>query len=488
MMSAGISDADRLAYSVREKIVFFLHTHFTTIQEVVGSSRALYFQNILFRKFAFDGVADVKITFKELSKKICIDNAMMVLLDGRLNVKGRPNENFSRELFELYTIGKGKPGSIPDSGTLGDYTYFTEKDVQEAARVLSGFDNDNTFSVIDADTLIPRGKIKADGLVPNQHDNKSKTFSTRFANKVIQPDPLLLLVDKPTEASMLDEISQLIEMIYEQDETAKHICRKIYRFYVYHEISDEIETSIINELVITFKANNFKIEPVIKELLQSQHFFDNANTSLDDDKFGAIIKSPLDLVIGTLNFFEYKLPDYTSATELFYKKAGTLLGSITDQGMNFLNPYDVAGYEAYHQFPLYNRHWISANSLARRYKFIFDIMTIENMEDDKINIDLFEFIKLRFSTNALDPVLLIADLASYLLTLSVEETEITKNRFNHFKAQFLKLGLTIPQGAESFWKTNWNLADSSPSNKLDARGMLQDLINALLQSPEYQLQ
>jgi len=116
MLASGVPDQLKLAYSAREKIVFFLHTHFTTIQEKVGNSRSLYFQNVLFRLFALDAMPapqqpdpapPLVLDFKNLTVKVSVDNAMVALLDGFLNVKGSPNENYARELLELYSIGKG---------------------------------------------------------------------------------------------------------------------------------------------------------------------------------------------------------------------------------------------------------------------------------------------------------------------------------------------------------------------------------------------
>jgi uncharacterized protein (DUF1800 family) len=488
ILNTGVSSTDKLAFSTREKTTFLLHTILTTIQETVGNSRSLYFQNALLRNFAFDDVADPKITLRELTKKICVDNAMLALLDGRLNVKGNPNENYARELMELYTIGKGLNDQIPATGVPGDYFYYTEQDVVAAAKVLSGYDIDDTFTTIDADTLLPRGKVKAGAnLLPNQHDNTVKQFSARFSNATVTPNPTLLNGGQPTEASMLDEIDQLINIIYAQTETPKNICRKIYRFYVYHDISAAIDSSIVDNMASTFTSNNFKIEPVIKELLQSQHFYDSMDATVDNDNFGAIIKSPLDLVAGTLNFFEYQLPDYVSQPASFYMKAGNLLSSINDQGMNLMNPYDVAGYEAYHQFPLYHRMWINTNALTQRYKFIYDTMTVDNMDPDNVTIDLLAYMQSRFSTNAMDPDAFIREIVSYILPLSTEGSEITTQRLDWFKAQLYKLGQALPQGPLAFWQFSWTNANSIPASGEDTRGMLQDMVNAMMQSPEYQL-
>lgn len=487
MLNTSVASNDKLAHSTREKMIFFLHTHLTTIQQVVQNSRSLYFQNALFRIYAADGVADPLINLRELTKKISVDNAMVALLDGRLNVKGNPNENYARELLELYTIGKGLNGQIPATGVPGDYYYFTEQDVQAAAKVLSGYDVDTTFSTIDPDTTIPRAKIKTGaGMVPNQHDNTVKQFSARLGSATITPNPTLMSGGLPTEASMLDEIDQLINLIYTQAETHRNVCRRIYRFYVYHDITATIESTVIADMVATFTANNYKIEPVIRELLQSQHFYDSADATIDNDNFGAIIKSPLQLMAETLNFFEYQLPDYITQSSSFYMKTGRLLYSLINQGMNLMNPFDVAGYEAYHQFPLYHRMWINTNALTQRYKFIFDTMTTMNMDPDNVTVDLLPFMQARFSANASDPDLFIRDLASYLLPMFAEGTEITTARLDWFKSQLFKVGQALPQGPLVFWQYSWTHT-SDPVSAEDTRGMLQDLINGMLQSPEFQL-
>ncbi len=490
ILGANVPKTEKLAFSTREKMVFFLHTFLTTIQETVQSSRALYFQNVLFRKFAFDGNSTSKLSIKELTKKICVDNAMLNLLDGRLNVKNNPNENFSRELLELYTIGKGLTGKIPETSLPGDYVYYTEIDVQQAAKVLTGWDFDITFSTLDTETNIPRGKLKvSSSLVPNQHDNTVKTFSSKFSNSTISPNPTLLSASgQPTEASILDEISQLINLLYTQDETAKNVCRKLYRFYVYHDVTTDIDATVIMDMVNILKANNYKIQPVVEALLCSEHFFDLADLSVTNDTFGAIIKSPLDLLSNTLRFFEYELPNFETEKELFYKKTETLLGYLNLQGLNFLNPYDVAGYEAYYQYPLYNRTWINTNALANRYNLIFKLLQVDTKKPEDITIDLVAYVESRFDDSVvLDPKAFTRKLASYLFPLSVENTEITTIRYNWFESEYTKIGNNYPNGAEQYLIFKWNLRDSSEADLMDARGMLQDLFNSLLQSPEYQL-
>ncbi|HEY9488409.1 MAG TPA: DUF1800 family protein, partial [Chryseosolibacter sp.] len=398
MLSNGIDPALSLAYSAREKIVFFLHTHFTAIQSKINNSRSLYFQNQLLRMFSLDALnADPLINLRELSVKISIDNAMLQLLDGNMNVKGSPNENYAREFHELYTIGRGLEGTLPPTSEPGDYILFTEADIQAAARVFSGWQIDDTFATIDPQTNLRRGKVRGNPLNASAHDNDPKQFSARFNNAIIQPDPLLLNGGMATEESALDEIRQLVTQIYNKPETARNICWKIYRFFVYAphtpETSIAIDNSIITEMANTFVANNFKIQPVIENLLCSEHFYE-AGTSARDDNFGGIIKSPLDLVIGTMRFFHLQIPDMATQPVAFYEATNEILRSLENLGLNFFEPYDVAGYEAYHQYPIYHRSWITPNYLARRYEFIRHVIMASDA--GMFNVDVYEFVKNNF--------------------------------------------------------------------------------------------
>lgn len=488
MMSAGIAPALSLAYSAREKLVFFFHTHFTTITSKVGNSRSLYFQNQLFRLFALDTLnPDPDINFKNLTVKVSIDNAMLRLLDGNLNVKGSVNENYGRELLELYSLGRGLEGTLPPITEQGDYILYTEQDVQAAAKVLSGWDIDDTFSLIDLDTNLPRGTVKGSPTNASAHDNDPKQFSARFNNAIVQADPLLLNGGNPTEASALDEITQLIDLIYAKPETAKNICWRIYRFFVYapHTPSDSlaIDGPIITEMANTFSSNNYKIQPVIENLLRSQHFYEAGAGTVTDDNFGGIIKSPLDLALQTLRFFQVPLPDMATAPTDFYDATGEIISSVYNQAMSFYEPYDVAGYEAYHQFPIYHRFWITPNTLANRYSFIRSIITAA--EQGMFNVNVYDFVKNNIPNGiAVDARLLVIELAKYLLPVTdnltfddaADDTSgLTAKRINYFKERFLQ---TFD---EAYWTTRWNEGAG------DLRDQLEFLFNALMQSPEYQL-
>ncbi len=448
----------RSGLSIREKMVFFLHTHFTTKEEVVQSSQALFHQNELFRFYATGN-------FKELALKVCLDNAMMIFLDGRHNDRNNVNENFGRELLELYTIGKG-----PQIGD-GDYTHYTEQDVKAAALVLSGYQNDEDFITIDPQTGIPTSFVRSDdGVTANAHDAEVKTFSPALQNTTISPETLV--GEDATIAATLDELQQLIDLIFNQDETARHICRKLYRFFVYYQITDEIEQDIIQPLANTFRNNNYQMVPVLQQLFRSEHFFDADNAVNGDDHYAAIIKSPWDLISGTLRYFKVTTPTYNS-TMFEDSLENGMLRPMQLQGLNLLEPFEVAGYPAYHQNPDFNRNWISHNNLAQRYQYMAQLM--DGMNDFGFQLDPLAYVEQHVSdpSNAQSMVQeLIEDLLPEI---------ITSLRFDYFLHTILLDGLPTAN-----WTSEW-LAYQNTGDDSGVRTQVERLFNALLQSPEYQL-
>jgi uncharacterized protein (DUF1800 family) len=499
MLGIGVTPGNYLAYSTREKIVFFLHCVLTTIQSKVDNSRSLYFQNQLYRKFAFDKTLGVTYNIKELTKKISVDNAMLRLLDGNLNVNGSVNENYGRELLELYSIGRGLEGTLPPATIPGDYFNYKEQDVRAAAQVLSGWDLDTTFATLDttvdldlAGTIkLRRGKVRGTSTNANAHDNSVKQFSERFNNATIQPDPLLLAGGNATEASAMEEISQLVELIYTKPETARNFCRRIYRFFVYHEINQTIDDTIIAGMAATFTANGYKIQPVLEDLFQSQHFYDAA-AGVNDDNFGGIIKSPLDLMMGTFRIFNVQLPNPTTSSASFYEKTSELIRTLESMGMQFYEPFDVAGYDAYHQYPIYHRSWISTNYLTRRYDFIRKLVSENQMMTGAPGVDVVAFVQSNVSNAiASNARTLIIELAKFFLPQAEnltfdpaldDNSGLTAERMNYFLTAFLK-SPQIDADPEGAWSFRWN----NPVDMEVVRRQLENLFNAMLQSPEYQL-
>jgi uncharacterized protein (DUF1800 family) len=450
-----------------ERLTFFLHTNFTGIISL-SLSTASYFQNQLLRQFVFGN-------FKKLALKICIDNAMLNMLDNRLNENVAPNENYAREFFELFTIGKG-----PEIAE-GNYTTYTEQDVRAAAKVLSGWDTDQTYSTIDPDTGLPTGKLKLNtSLLATKHDASIKTFSSAFNNTVIQPSAVVNSGgdDMATAAAAQQELSDLVEMIFAQKETARNICRKIYRFFVYYNITDDVEATVIGPMADLFYSNNYELKPVLELLFQSQHFFDADDSNVLNDTRGAIIKSPLEITIGMMRYFNVTFPDMYTNYASFYELASMVVSRMYEQGFDLYNPLDVSGYDAYFQAPEYNRNWISPNYLARRYQFASLLLAGLVTKDGtaRLQLDPVAYIKDPANiSDATDGSIVVTEFIKYLLP-----EPITTDRYNFF------YNILLANLPAYEWTTEWSLYLSS-GDDTGVRSQLNDFLSALLQSAEYQL-
>ncbi len=446
--------------NAKERIVYFYHTHLPVQNSIVRKSSEIYYQNVLYRYYA-------RGNFKTMFTKVTMDNAMLRYIDNHLNEAGSPNENYAREMMELYSIGKG-----PQLGN-DDYTNYTEDDVKEAAKVISGLKVDKDLTNLDPDTGIPRCIIKtnAEGQA-YLHDSGVKTFSAAFGNTTIQAQAGNTNGGYVTETGVLQELNDFMDMIFSQEETAKFLCRKIYRQFVYYKINEEVENDIITPLAETFRNNNYEIIPVLRQLLSSQHFFDADNGITTDDHIGAIIKSPVEVILGTLRFFEINLP--TDAAELYDNSyLSGILRILDDMGMTFYEPIDVAGYPSYHQTPTYNRYWITPNNIAYRYKFAEQL--VNGIADGLgFGLDIEDYVNNNIS-NPTDPDVLVQELTDYMFPVAIS-TE---------RHDYLVDVLTDKYSAEH-WKEEWENACKSGDNKA-TRAQLERLIVAIMQSPEYQL-
>ena len=257
--------------SIREKMVLFWHNHFATETNSVDNPFMCYKHNVLLRQYALGN-------FKDMVRAVTQDPAMLKYLNGNASTKKAPDENYGRELQELFTIGKG-----PDS-------HYTEGDVKAAARVLTGFRIENK--------ILPEVHGIFDG---GRHDETDKQFSAFYANTVITGR-------KAKEGE--GELDDMLAMIFAREEPSRFICRKLYRFFVYYHIDDITEKNIIEPLAKTFRKSNYEIKPVLKQLLCSRHFFDAANR-------GAIIKSPVDFTVGLCREFNLVFPGMDDYADLY---------------------------------------------------------------------------------------------------------------------------------------------------------------------------
>lgn len=448
--------------NLTERMIWFYYTHFPMIMsriEFRGQFAVDYLR--LLRYYALGN-------YKELTKALCIDNAMLVHLDGNLNIKSVPQENFAREFLELFTVGKGEETGV------GNYTTFTEQDVQMATKVLTGWGVDGSFQTIDAVTGIPTGKVKGSGTVSSQHDITSKQFSSAFNNTVIETSGIVGA--NAQIQSVYDELDEFISMIFDSPHTARNICRRIYREFVYFDITPEIENDIIEPLANTLRANDYEISSVLQVLLQSEHFYDEDTLPTNDDNIGAIIKSPMDLVIGSMRLFELQVPDRATDLEANYQLYGHLIHELSLQGLEIFEPYDVAGHDPYFQLPDFQRYWISSNYLANRYKFIEHLLVgIGANGNELMRLDFVQFVR----DNCSDPAnatTLVQELVDWLLPIT-----LSTDRFNYFKDAVL-----LDQLSEINWSVEWSNYMAT-NNDANVRLQLEALALAMMQSPEYQL-
>ncbi|MEN8230032.1 MAG: DUF1800 family protein [Bacteroidota bacterium] len=461
--------------TLKERITWFFHTHLPARWTEILSSEAIYYQNCLYRHYAFG-------SFKELFKKICIDNAMLRYLDGYSNRKNSPNENFAREMFELYSIGKGP--QIAE----GDYTNYTEDDIKEATRVLTGWMIDDTFSYLDPDTGLPIGKIRShlagDGTtdLATEHDPGQKSFTSKFGGEVIQPSELV--DDFPTVEAAYAELDEMIEMIFAQQETGKFIARKLYRFFVYHLISAEVESDVITPLAQLLIDNDYSIIEALKVLLKSEHFYDSDDLVTDNDNMGALIKSPVDVFTGLFRIFHIHFPDREVNTTTFYADMGYVVSKLEDQGLNFYEPFEVAGYPAYHQIPGYNRNWITTYALAHRYQAAGILMkTFEQSSERTFQLDILDWVENSGQvSDPSDPVEIIDLLLNNLFAV-----ELNQERYDYFLyTVFLDSPDSDQTYARGLWNQEWSSYESS-GDGATVRNQLEILLSALIETPEFQL-
>ena len=461
--------------TLKERITWFFHTHLPARWTEINLSEAMYYQNCLYRHYAYG-------SFKELFKKICVDNAMLRYLDGYSNKKNSPNENFAREMFELYSIGKGP--QIAE----GDYTNYTEDDIKAATRVLTGWEIDETYSFLDPDTGLPAGKMRShlagDGTteLATEHDTGVKTFSSKFGGAVIQPSEIV--ENFSTVDAAYGELDDMIEMIFAQPETGRFIARKLYRFFVYHFITEEVEADIIEPLAQILRDNDYSIRELLLVLLKSEHFYDADDAVKENDNIGALIKSPVDLFTGLFRTFDIQFPDRDTEATAFYSDMSYVVSKLVDQGLNFYEPFEVAGYPAYHQIPGYNRNWITTYALAHRYQSGGILMKVLEQDHERsFGLDIVDWV--RNSGHISDP----SDAAELMDALvgQLFAVELSQDRYDYFLyTVFLDYTGTDLQYARALWANEWSAYVGSGDDTV-VRALLQLLLSSLIETPEFQL-
>lgn len=269
----------RVSKDIRDKklkgrLTFFWLNHFVTQIESVNHAPYVFQYWDLLQTHCIGN-------FKTLTREIGVSAAMLLYLNGFENTNEEPNENYARELYELFTLGQNNG--------------YTQQDIEETSRALTGFNHWDAYG---------------SPIVYNE-----STFDS--SNKVIfgQEGPW--------------GYDDVIDILFDQKASiiANHICTKLYRYFV----SPDINQVIIDAMAATFIANDWELEPVFNRLFKSEHFF-------NEDAIGMVIKSPMDLI--TIFYNELQFENVGTDDDIL----GFTVYLSDMLGQNLLQPIDVAGW------------------------------------------------------------------------------------------------------------------------------------------------
>jgi len=278
---------------LQERMALYFHGHFTSTAVQKGVSPALIFnQNQLFRNYALGNV-------RELTRAVSQDPAMLIYLDNALNVASHPNENFARELMELFTLGVG---------------HYSETDVRESARAWTGWQ-------FERFTQTARFN-------PNEHDNGVKTFLGQTGN--FNGD-------------------DIVNIIFAQPQCARFFAAGLLSAFVYNDP----ETPLVDAVAALLHKHDYELAPVVSAILRSNVFY-------SERAYRALVKSPVEFVVGT------------------YKSLGlsqfdvTILTPLRQMGQVLFYPPNVAGWAG-------GANWLTSDMMIARQNFLTASVNSQNL-------------------------------------------------------------------------------------------------------------
>jgi uncharacterized protein (DUF1800 family) len=298
----------------QEKMTLFWHNHFATSSSKVQDF-FMYNQNTVLRRDAFD-------RFDTLLLNVSKDPAMLIWLDNITNVLGRPNENFAREIQELFTMG------ITDVVT-GEPNY-TEEDVKEVARAFTGWN-------------YRRQQPFPFQLNASQHDNGSKSVFTG------------------TPSAQTGNLSgeDVITIICARPATARYLTWKLFNFFVYPVTNSSADKATIDKFSKVYLNNNHSMKELVRAIFTSDEFF-------SERAFFSLVKQPAEYVVGAVRMLG---GTYNPGTDA--RGSNTLSQSSRNMGQDLFGPPDVAGWD-------FNLGWVNTASMLERFNFANTYLTNRN--------------------------------------------------------------------------------------------------------------
>lgn len=460
--------------SVYEKLVLFWLNHFAMNSVTLNYSQRSFLYTKLIRE-------NVNGDLRDLVKSITKDPAYLMYLNGQDNTANAPDENFAREIQELFCIGKELPFD----------KRYTEDDVKIFARCLTGHKGNmwgQNFNFLGANYGF--STMDHDYGVNHNPARAAKQLSAFYSNKIISDSPRNSSTAGDDElnqlvATMFDDVDSNIEPLAgtefegwtRADIVADFIVKKVYRWFVFSYIDENIKTNVIKPLADLYKASGFRIMPVIKTLLASEHFFDMRHR-------GAMVKTPYDVVLGLIRTTNSETLFNVDDVKTRYRHYNAVHQQTLGQAMGAIESPNVAGWSPYYQAPQFHELWINSDTLPKRQDFAkrycgngsnanFDFTALQ------ISLDHIAFCKTL--TNPGDPNALILELSEMLLGI-----ELTENQKNTIKSQTLLTG----QSTDSYWTQAW-VAGSADGAGFQARNTvtsrLKSLFDVLVRLEEFQL-
>jgi uncharacterized protein (DUF1800 family) len=438
------------AVHAREKLTDFWH-HFIPINHSAVGGNATNGHSMIYdyREILRNNCLG---NFKTLIKAIAKSQAMLIYLGGQESTPETPNENFARELFELFTVGKENNQANQK---------YTEVDIQSAAKIFSGWRME--------DYILPYAQREV-AFNPDYHNQEAKVFSSNFANTTIA---------NQAGADGANEFDLFFNMLFANQglTIAKYISRKIYRYFVYYEIDAPTEAAVITPMANLFVSGNWEIKPVITLLFKSEHFFDASNR-------GVMIKSPIDYIVGM--------------NRTFLVNTTTNLGPVVVENQYYIYEYhqytsmgmeqgigevpNVSGWKAYYQSPTYYQNWITSSTIQARELYINYLFYGIDIYGVVMVIDPILYVQQFPQAIILVPDTLINAIIAHLLPFDLNAT---------YKADILKKdNLLNFQENPDYWSNAWTryLAMPTDQTRKDlVEQRLRALLTAILKLAEFQL-
>ncbi|MEW6207235.1 MAG: DUF1800 domain-containing protein [Acidobacteriota bacterium] len=316
-----------------EKMTLFWHNHFATALSQVQDIY-MYIQNLKLRQYALS-------KFDDLVETVSKDAAMLIWLNGLQNVAGSPNENFARELQELFTMGIFDP-------VTGQANY-TEDDVKEVARAFTGWKFRNNRR--DGDPYNVEWFVQA-----NQHDNGNKTI---FAGTPYQVSGNLSGED-------------VIDVICNRPQTGRFLTKKLFDFFVYPLTSSSEDKETMDKFAAVYASSNHSIKEMVRAIFTSSEFFS------ERARYG-LVKQPVEYIVGAIRMLG---ADYRPGANITGERNPTsniLAAFSRNMTQDIFNPPDVAGWDL-------NLGWTNTATMLERFNFANALVTNRNHTNPGVSV------------------------------------------------------------------------------------------------------